>query len=343
MDGGRNEREFLFVPRGLAALALVAVVLGRGLAPALPGSLVGFDGIVNWVLTCGAFASQLFAIAGSVVSLRLTLWLSGHQSLSVALRSWLGLTCLLICAVVFFSAQPRLFAVGPIVLALLGFTSSSVLAWSSRLTLRESNTNVVSALLTLASLTALALTLARSLGFAASAAGDALQFELARAIATLGSLLDLALVVGCGWWLWRHIRLTTKAWTSVVLVCLPASFVGAPDAGPRFLAQRFVDALTSHPDPFVPLFLQWGLELTALVLSGVCLVDRGLPRSARLAMLFALLGRTTADRPLGALLLVLSALCVLYPWVAGPLGADEGALGAPDPLRKATSPRGSEV
>lgn len=317
------DRDFLFVPAGLGLLAAAAVFLGRGLAIALPGTLVGFDNLVNLVLAAGAFASQLFAIAGAVVSLRLALWLSTHRSLAGAMKAWLGASCLFVCLVVFFSAQPRLFTVGPLVLGLLSLASGGLLLLTGQFALGKPQSRALPTLLTLGALTALCHTAARLTALAASSAGDGLQFEVARVVATLGTLLDAAFVAYSATWLWFNSHVVSRAAGSILLACIPAVFVGDPESGPRYVAQRTADALTSHPDPFLPLFVQWGLECSALTLATVAVLAPSPGRAARLAVAFTLLGRTTSDRPLGALLLVLGALCLLFPLVTRPIsGAD---------------------
>jgi hypothetical protein len=326
-DPTATERDVLFVPAGLGALALLAGLLGRGLSNALPGALVGFDAIVNAVLTLGAFASQLFAIAGATVSLRLALWLATHRALPFALKTGLAAASLFVCLVVFFSAQPRLFIVGPLVLALVSFGSAGLLLWAAQMSARDTNSRALAILASFAALTAAFHTAARLIALDASSGGDGIQYDVARALATLASMLDAALIVTASLWLWPRVHATTKAWSAVVLACIPALFIGTPQSGPRYVLQRMADALTSHPDPFLPLFAQWGLELTALTFSAVCLVDRGPSRLARLALAFALLGRTTSDRPLGALLLILSALCILLPLATGPMSEAAKVLG----------------
>ncbi len=332
-----SERETLFVPAGLGLLAVIAVFLGRGLAAALPGAVVGLDAVVNLVLTFGAFTSQLFAIAGATVSLRLALWLSTHRGLHWGVKGWLGTTSLFVCLVVFFAAQPRLFIVGPLVLGLLSFASGGLLILSGQLSMRFSETRTISRLATLAGFTTLFHTGARLVALDASSTGDGIQFDVARAVATFGATLDLVFVVGAAVWLWFNTRATTRAWGSVVLACLPALFVGSPASGPRYVAQRTADAMTSHPDPFLPLFVQWGLECGALTLAALCVLERSQARSARLAVAFALLGRTTSDRPLGALLLLLSALCLLFPLLTRPISVPDETRGhgipnSPGPL-----------
>jgi hypothetical protein len=323
-----SERDVLFVPAGLGLLALLAALLGRGLSTALPGAVVGLDSVVNAVLTLGAFTSQLFAIAGAVVSLRLALWLGTHRGLSFALKTTLAAASLFVCLVVFFSAQPRLFIVGPLVLGLVSFGSTGLLLWAARISARDVSARALSVLASLAALTAAFHTAARLVALDASTGGDGLQYEVARGMATVASALDAALVLATGLWLWLRAHSMTKAWSAVVLACIPALFIGSPQSGPRYLLQRIADALTSHPDPYLPLFAQWGLELVALTFSTVCLVDRGPSRLARLALAFALLGRTTSDRPLGALLLILSALCILLPLATGPISEPASVLDA---------------
>lgn len=327
LDVGGPERDALFVPAGLGALGLLATLFGRGLAVAVPGAVSGFDRVINLVITAGAFSSQLFAIAGAIVSLRLALGLATHRGLPIWRKAALAGASVFVCLVVFFSAQPRLFLVGPLVLTLVSFISCLLLLYAAGRAALEPHSRALSVLATLAGLTAVFHTAARLVALDASGGGDSLHYELARAVATLASALDLALLVAASLWLWLRVQPHTKAWGVVVLACIPALFVGSPERGPRHLLQRLADALTSHPDPFLPLFAQWGLESFALTLSAVCLTDSRPPRLERLALAFALLGRTTSDRPLGALLLVLSAFCVLLPMATGPMSQPTRTLG----------------
>jgi hypothetical protein len=314
-----SERDFLFIPAGLGLLGVLAVFFGRGLSAAVPGTVVGLDGLVNWVLTCGAFSSQLFAISGAVVSLRLALWLFTLRNVYVALRVWVAGAALFVCVVVFLSAQPRLFALGPLLLASLSWVSGGLLFLAGQFATRYSSARFIAPLMSLTALIAAAYTAARWVALNASAAGDAATFNVSRAMSTVASILDLMLLVGAGVWLWLNSKAVTKAWTSVLLVCLPALFLGTPQSGPRYVAQRIADAFTSHPDPFLPSFVTWWLECAALTLAMACVSDGSGRRARRLAVAFALLGRTTSDRPLGALLLLLAALCLLYPLVSRPI------------------------
>ncbi len=326
-EPGPIDRDVLFVPAGLGLLALLASLFGRGLTSALPGALSGYDAVVNAVLTGGAFVSQVFALAGATVSLRPAPWLGTHRGLPFALKTGVAAASLFVCLVVFFSAQPRLFIVGPVVLGLVSYASSGLLLWAAQLSNRDDQTRAAFVIASVAALTAAFHTTARLIALDASSGGDGIQYDVARGIATLASALDVTLLSTAGVWLWRRVHTSTKAWASVVLVCIPALSVGDAQSGPRYLLQRMADALTSHPDPFLPIFAQWGLELGALTLSLVCLVDRRPPRLARLALAFGLLGRTTSDRPLGALLLVLSALCILLPLVTSTMSETSKTLG----------------
>lgn len=314
-----SERDFLFIPAGLGLLGVLAVLFGRGLSTALPGTVVGLDGLVNWVIICGAFASQLFAISGAVVSLRLALWLFTLRNVFLALRVWVAAAALFVCVVVFLSAQPRLFGLGPLLLATLSWVSSGLLFLSAQFASRHSSARLVASLMSLAALVAAAYTAARWVALNASAAGDGATFDVSRAMATVASVLDLMLLLGAGVWFWLNSKPITRAWSSVVVVCLPALFLGSSQNGPRHIAQRVAEAFTSHPDPFLPAFVTWSLECAALTLALACIVDCTGKRAGRLAVAFALLGRTTSDRPLGALLMLLAALCLLYPLVTRPI------------------------
>lgn len=307
---------------GLAALGWLAVVLGRGVAQALPGTIAGYDAWVSGSLTFGAFCSQFFAVVGATLAIRGALWfaLQGHhpkqrspwwqKSGSVAGKLALGLCALFVAAVVFVAAQPRVVAFGPIALTLLSFSVSVLLGLCAVSALESRPTRALSLIAVNAAIAGLIYTLARLTAYQASNTGSMSQFEFARGLSTAAAAVEWLLLAVSALWLWRNSDSLTRAVASVPILCAPAVAWNTPEGG-LLAFVRSLEQLCPHPDPFLPLALRLSLELVVLALAfGAVITPKG-PRLGGLVVCFALLGRSSGDTPLGALLLLLASLALL--------------------------------
>jgi hypothetical protein len=311
-------------PLGLTSVGLLAVVIGRALAQALPGSIAGYDGLVSLCLTFGAFCSQFFAVVGATLAIRAALWLalqnqptlSGRAGwlrkvTSTAGKAALGCGALFVCAVVFVAAQPRVVTFGPVVLSLLSFGMAVLLGISASSALEPRNTRALSLIAAHAATAGLLHTLARLVAYQASTDGSLVQFEVARGLSTCAAIVECLLVAVSSVWLWRNSGSFTRALTSVLVLCAPAVTWNTPESGVRLALVRSIEQLCPHPDPFLPTALRLSLEVVVLALACGAVVNTKGPRMSGLVVCFALLGRSSGDTPLGALLLLLASLALL--------------------------------
>ena len=150
-----------------------------------------------------------------------------------------------------------------------------------------------------------------------------MQFEVARALASLAFLAEVAAVALAAVWVWRRLSPVQRGVGAVLMACVPALLTSQPATGFRLAVKRALEQLSVHPDPLVPLVLPVALHLAVLVLVTLSVCTRTGQACAAIIGL-ALLGRSSGDAPLGALLLSLSALILLL------LDADSGDPTAPE-------------
>jgi hypothetical protein len=319
-----SEQGFPLFPAGLAWLGLLSVLVGRGMAQALPGTIAGYDTWVSMCLTFGAFCSQLLAVVGATLAIRSALWLvlqprhserkhvpGWQKSFGVGAKALLGCCALFVSAVVFVAAQPRVIAFGPIALTLLSCCVSLLLGVSASMALESRATRAISLVAVHAALASLVHTLARLTAYQGSLEGSLGQFDFARGLSTGASIAEWLLVAVAGTWLWRNSDALARAVTSVLIVCAPAILWNPPHSGLRLALVRSVEQLCPHPDPFLPVSLRFTVELIIVALAFGAVVNNRGPRLGGLVVCFALLGRSSADTPLGALLLLLASLALL--------------------------------
>lgn len=348
-----SEQGFPLFPAGLATLGLLAVGLGRGVSHALPGTIAGYDAWVSMTLTLGAFCAQFFAVVGATLAVRSALWLALQRETpnKTTTRFWqtsaaragkaaLGCCALFVCAVVFVAAQPRVVAFGPVALTLLSLSVAALLGISASLALEARATRALSLIAVHAALACLIHTFARLTAYTASVEGNLVQYDFARVLSTSAQATECLLVVLAGVWLWRNGSTFARAVTSVLVACAPAVAWGTADSGLRLALVRSLEQLCPHPDPFLPTSLRLCVEFVILALAcGVALNSKA-PRSSGLVVCFALLGRSSGDTPLGALLLLLASLSVL---VQIALESTTVPLSPNDELRQPTTTSGVHV
>lgn len=319
-----SEQGFPLFPAGMAAMGLLAVVLGRGLAHALPGTIVGYDAWVSLALTLGAFCAQFFAIVGATLAVRSALWLAlqrpaphnrsphfWHTSVATAGKAGLGCCALFVCAVVFVAAQPRVVAFGPIALTLLSLSVAALLGVCASLALESRATRALSLIAVHGALACLIHTFARLTAYNASTEGHLLQYDFARVLSTCAQAAECLLLVLASVWLWRNGSTFARAATSVLVACAPAVAWSNADTGLRLALVRSLEQLCPHPDPFLPATLRLCIEFVIVALACGAVLNTKAPRSSRLVVCFTLLGRSSGDTPLGALLLLLASLSLL--------------------------------
>jgi hypothetical protein len=294
---------------GLAAL--IATVVGRGIAPALPGSSTGIGPLIASVEQVAAFSTQFMAVMG--VSTCVRILLSTLDCPSRTFR-WSAIIVSAAALPVVISASSR--ALPPAWLISLVGLSAALGVAAARPALQAPQTRAAGLMLLAVTLGSLVSGFGRVLALYASQEIEARLFGVARGIATLGLLVDALGVAVAAIWLARRSRV------GLALVALLASLAGAvvwfgAAGGELPQAQalgafvgRTLAALTAHPDPYVTAGFRYFVEIFALLVAAVTLWFRN-PSGVGESLSFALLARVSGDVPSCALMLMLAAFCAV--------------------------------
>jgi hypothetical protein len=295
----------------VALTALVATVLGRAVAPALPGSSAGIGSLISGIDQLAGFTTQFMAVMG--VSTCVRLLLTTLDSPSRSFRSVAILTTTTALPMV-ISASSRHLAPGWLI-ALVGL-SAALGVTAVRSALHAPQSRAAGLMLLLVTLGSLVSAFGRVLALYASQEVEAELFGLARGIATAGLLIDATSVLLAAVWAARRWRWGVALVSALASVAAFVVWVGAQSPEPvdgegwgRFVA-RALASLTAHPDPFVETGLRYFIEIYALLVAAVTLWFRRPPGVGE-AICFALLARVSGDVPSCALMLILASLCAV--------------------------------
>jgi hypothetical protein len=298
--------------RQVAAVAAVAFILGRAVAPALRGAREGLDRVIAYADLVGAFTSYLFAFAGLsalILEIMLTFRERRFGPVYRVAATMLGVCVISIVARAFLQPLPESASV-------VAALASGVLALlASREAIKVPRTRALGVLLLSAAAAAL-LHLGASL--TAWYAGERALYGLAvfaRVLATASVFFDtLALLTAFVWLATRPQRATV--WTARVALfvgCLIAA--GAARSGGRenaplweLVAYRAVDRLLPLPTAYVWLPYRFVLEASAPLLGVAALMARGQMGAIAGSVALVLFARPTTDVPLSALALALAAI-----------------------------------
>ena len=300
---------FDLVVVGLAAL--VASLVGRAVAPALPGTSAGLGALISGVEQLSGFATQFMAVMG--VSTCVRLLLSTLHSPSRSFRSVAILSSTAALPIV-ISASSRHLATSWLI-ALVGLSAALGIV-AARPALRVSQSRAAGLILLTVTLGSLVSAFARVLALYASQELEAELFGMARAVATAGLLLDVLSVLLAAVWVARRWRFGAALAAGLASLAMLVVWVGSHSAAPadgegwaRFAARALV-SLTAYPEPFVASGLRYFVEIYALLVASVALWLRRPPGVGE-ALCFALLARVSGDVPSCALMLMLAALCAV--------------------------------
>ncbi|MEZ4375334.1 MAG: hypothetical protein R3B07_31265 [Polyangiaceae bacterium] len=305
----------------VAWLLLCASVFGRALAPALPGARAGFERWITWGDRFGSIFSQAALLVGTVTTVLLLLTNLKQNGLGIVYRLLMAVFGAGTLTVVMTAHRHRIRADSVLVVALV----TSVLAfWSSLPAARNPRSRGAALVLLTAGLSALTHTIARALAIYASDNALVSLFGVARGVATVGMLFDIAALVLSVLWLWvpkpkvGAMVLGIGTLLAVLLVGAAASG-SSPDASLfSVLADRALTELTQHPAPLVPQAVRAGVEVLAFALAAGALLQGAERRLSGVVIALAILARGSTDIPLCALSLLLAAL--LAPLAAVPHG-----------------------
>ncbi len=294
--------------RVVVALALSASLLARCLAPALPGLMVGIEGVIVWTGRAASLLTLLAAtglIAGiaRLATLIATAPAAPAVARFVAVPS-VGLGCLLLLLASFRPLEPRLALI-------LGISAAVVGALSARHNLASREKRAVALVLGLTSLGGLVHVLSRKLTQDASDAANLAAFHTAQIIETLGTLADLLALSLTFAWLQRRTprgRVLVPIVLVVSAVCVVLAMRGsAPGASTiSVLLDRALEKLARDQSSLFPAAMTHILNVGALLSALVALFGKGGDLGVVLA---ACLGaRAALDIPIPALMLELGAL-----------------------------------
>lgn len=300
--------------RLVALAALLATLVARALAPALPGSNVGIGRLILGVDQVAAFLSQFVVIVGAATAVRLLMRSMIERRLSYFQR--------LVSVVLSAAAIPIVLSaanrqIEPVWLLTLVGLSGAVVLVSVVPALRRPEARAAALVLGVATLASLVWAGARSMALEASNIAYASLFEVAQGIASVGLLLDAASCALAAFWLGRQRR--DGLWLVLAAVVLGALGVWAASSGDdawRVVMARSLAALAPHPDPLVSISLRYFVEAWAVLLAGVALWSQ---RRSQLGptLAFALLARASGDVPICALMLLLAALSTAFLSLSG--------------------------
>jgi hypothetical protein len=295
----------------LTRAALLATLIGRGIAPAIPGLTVG---IANFIVLSGrvsAFLSQLVAAGGVAAAVRLGASALRSPKLDLGYRLVaLPGSAIVVALVMAAWARPlepemcRVMALAAIATALSGALAS----------LRVSETRASGLVLGSAGLSGLCHLLARELVARAAERLDTTSLHWAVAVATLATLLDLTALGLSLVYLGQGKRKSVAVIAACVL--LPALALGAfaahgtaPGASVlRVLAERALAQLSRAPSAAFPGALRFAITTALLVTSGLCVLKRDARGKAGIVLALSLLSLGAPDMPLPALWLIVATL-----------------------------------
>ncbi|WP_437802079.1 hypothetical protein [Sorangium sp. So ce693] len=309
--------------RPLAVLALLAMILGRMLAPAMVGLAVGIERAVHTIELAGAGASQLFAIGAIVVAMALISAVV-RSRVPYALRIGTIVAGSFVILVVLHATVQR---VPDLSAALIGVSAAILALGSAWEALRVPFVRPVAAALGLVGASALVRLAGVLLAVWANDRGSKALAGATSSVATAAFALDALAVLtatvalGAG----REARpreaepprprlvspLSLVALASALLATRAALAGAADDASMvEALFRRALDRLLTRPAPVVPLSIQLFVAALSVVIVALALVAP--PRLPALggALALLLVAGSAPEVPLGALSLVIAALCV---------------------------------
>ena len=299
-----------------AALALLATLLARALAPALPGSATGIAGLISATSFAAACSSQLVAAGGIVLCLRLLGSVLSLPGLALAFRMLIVPVTLSTVALVIGAAaralQPDLGRIAAVIAIAASFSAVPFLMRAPQARLA----GVVFLLAGVAgTLDLIGLELANQFARAQAALPGSAQ-----ASATTALWLDavagvVALVAAAR--ARRHWAVALGATLAAILLLHWLALRGASGTASlsEVVLHRSLAALSEHPWVWAPPGLVPFLALLPLFAAGALLVLPGATSDARAALALCLLGRSVTGAPGTALLSVGAALLSIVAYL----------------------------
>ncbi len=319
-----GRRDYVVV--SLAVLAVVASVVGRALAPALPGSLTGISGWIRGLNWLSSFLAQLFAFGGILLAVRLV-----SNAIRAADQDLLfRMAALPVTVVVGFLVMTRMrldYSEPRSSLALALASAGLALAAAPRL-VQVARTRAQGLALLVSGLSGLLHATGRGLALQANLEALPDRYALARAVETAAFAIGVLLVALGAAWLFGKSRAGVLKLLgllgAVAIVCHAAVVGSGQDAALwQVLASRSLGYLLRDPAPFVPDFIRGGQILLQFALSFWIALDKR-TSTAPAVICLCLISTGATDIPLLALALTLAALVARseQPSVAKPRASE---------------------
>lgn len=291
-----------------ALLALLAILVGKSLSPALLGSFAGFDTLIQATLLAGSGITQLTALLFVLLVIRLsTLLFTRGSSLVSRLVLTSGSAIAVSCAALSATGMFELHEIWYVSLALSCAASA---LWAGSSGLRFAEFRGPSLMLLTCATSGLLHTAAKVLALASSASASAWGYTVARGLATAGWGSELAtLLLALTWTLLgekkpvlRILAILGFAITTAIAWSLQAK------AGAHVVVARALAELASQPQPLIPLFAQNAVEMFALIQCILVLFALHRLSHMRLLVVLLVLSRASFDVPIGGLLALSASL-----------------------------------
>lgn len=295
---------------GFAALAALALVLGRGVAPALPGSQSGIARVIAIADKAAAFTGQVLMIAGLLLAVRILVLTVREPALPAAYKI-LGLASGGLVITIALGAARATLDPGPVMIMALSGAVAALLAVP--VLVRPPRTRALGFVLALQGIASVVQLVARVLSMYASDQAITTLYQSARYLATAVFALDAAsIVIALLWLCGSHSRRLLVLSGSLLLPALLVSWMalaGASDAAPMWqvVLSRMFGGMMRHPAPLLAPLLRYTIELFALFAAVSVLVSKRGSALLRSAIALAVLARASSDIPALALCLVISA------------------------------------
>lgn len=307
----------------LVTIGLLAAVVSRGIAPALPGSKAGLGRVIEVSDRAAALLTQLFAFAGTMLAIRLALWTLRDRALGIVYRLLAVPATACVVTLVLASATHQLDT--PIALVLA--TTSALIALAATVpALASPRTRAAGIVLLLSASAAFLREAAVLMALRASDQAHVSLFAHSRSVATVAFGLDIGAVIVAVLWIAGRRRLLGFLLWGVLLLAAAVVAWGA-SLGSQYdarlwqvLAARALAEMTPSPDPFVVPIVRNTVETLVVLVAVAALVLPLRSSIVQSAVAAALLARASTDVPALALLMTLAALLAALAAFAGTRG-----------------------
>jgi hypothetical protein len=304
------------VLRVTVVAALIAMVLGRCISSALPGTRIGLERIldITWLLT--AWWTQLLALLVVAVCTRFALVIAQRPQLAPGYRLIAVPAAATVIVLVIASAFDVLIEPSaPEMSLLLGVAGTTVAVVSATIALRHAQVRAAGLALVLVAAGSVAQVSARLLALQPGDGALPTHYGMARSAATAATLLDAGALTVAALWIAARMGRTGRS-ALLAVVALAAGIAVYERIGPwhkagffSVLLTRSLAQLHREPGSYLPTIVQNTQEILTL---GLALLLLSRPSSQapeqRLSLSMVLLARCSPDIPLCAGLLATGAL-----------------------------------